>query len=59
MEALEGVCGSFEDGDDMNAAMVNLAMTWGVLELLRDVASYAADHSELGGQLWQTFREHA
>ena len=59
MEALEGVCGSFEDGDDMNIAITNLAMTWGGLELLQDVARYAYDHPELGGQLWQTFRDHA
>ena len=59
MEALEGVCDGFDDGDDMNAAIVNLAMTWGALDLLRDVASYAADHTELGGQLWQDFRDHA
>ena len=57
--ALEGVCDSFEDGDDMNAAIVNLAMTWGALELLQDVARYAYEHTELGGQLWQTFRDHA
>ena len=59
MHALEGVCDGFDDGDDMNAAIVNLAMTWGALELLQDVARYAYDHSELGGQLWQTFRDHA
>lgn len=59
MEALEGVYGGFDDGDDMNAAIVNLAMTWGALELLQDVARYASEHEELGGQLWQTFRDHA
>ena len=59
MQALEGVCDSFEDGDDMNSAIVNLSMTWGALELLQDLARYAYDHSELGGQLWQQFRDHA
>ena len=59
MEALEGVCDGFEDGDDMNVAIVNLAMTWGALDLLRDVASYASEHPELGGQLWDSFRDHA
>ncbi len=59
IHALEGVCDGFEDGDDMNAAIVNLAMTWGCLELLQDVARYAYDHPELGGQLWDSFRNHA
>jgi len=59
IHALEGVCDGFEDGDDMNAAIVNLAMTWGCLELLQDVARYAYDHAELGGQLWDSFRNHA
>ena len=59
MEALEGVYRGFDDGDDMTAAITNLAMTWGALELLHDVASYASDHTELGGELWQTFRDHA
>ena len=59
IEALEGVCDGFDDGDDMNAAIVNLAMTWGALELLRSIASYAYDHDELGGQLWQLFRNAA
>ena len=59
MEALEGVYRGFDDGDDMTAAITNLAMTWGALELLQDVARYAYDHSELGGQLWQLFRDVA
>jgi len=59
MEALEGVSSGFCDGDDMNCAIVNLAMTWGALELVADVAGYAADHTELGGQLWQSFRDVA
>ena len=59
MEALEGVCASFDDGDDMNVVIVNLAMTWGALELLQDVARYAYDHTELGGQLWEAFRSRA
>lgn len=59
MEALEGVSDGFEDGDDMNTAIVNLAMTWGCLELLQDVARYAYEHTELGGKLWQAFRDHA
>jgi hypothetical protein len=59
MQALEGVSDSFEDGDDMNAAIVNLAMSWACLELLQDVARYAYDHTELGGQLWEAFRSRA
>ncbi len=59
MEALEGVSDGFDDGDDMNAAIVNLGMTWGCLDILQDLARYAYEHSELGGQLWQTFRDHA
>ena len=59
MQALEGVCDGFEDGDDLNVAIVNLAMTWGALELLRSIASYAYDHDELGGDLWQSFRDAA
>ena len=58
-EALSHVSDGFEDGGDMNVAMVNLAMTWGALQLLQDVARYAYEHSELGGQLWQQFRDHA
>ena len=59
MEALEGVYRGFDDGDDMTAAITNLAMTWGALELLQDVARYASEHEELGGQLWETFRSRA
>ena len=58
MQALEGVCDGFDDGDDMNAAIVNLAMSWGALDLLADIARHASDHPELGGELWQTFRDH-
>ena len=58
-EALSHVIDTFDDGDDMNAAIVNLAMTWGALELLRSIASYAYEHTELGGQLWQLFRDAA
>tara|TARA_Y100000385_G_scaffold277922_1_gene325555 strand:- start:825 stop:1268 length:444 start_codon:yes stop_codon:yes gene_type:complete len=58
-EALSHVSDGFEDGDDMNAAIVNLAMTWGCLELLQELARYAYEHTELGGQLWENFRRHA
>ena len=37
IQALEGECDGFEDGDDMNAAMVNHAMTWAACELCRAV----------------------
>ena len=37
LHALEGESDAFEDGDDMNAAIVNRAMTWGALELCREV----------------------
>jgi hypothetical protein len=33
LQALEGECDSFEDGDDMNAAILNHAMTWAELEV--------------------------
>ncbi len=59
MEALEGVSDGFYDGDCMTAAIVNLAMTWGALDLVSDIANHAADHTELGGQLWQSFRDVA
>jgi len=59
VHALEGECDSFEDGDDMNAAIVNHAMTWGANQMLRDIAQHADDHPELGGPLWQSFRNAA
>ena len=37
LQALEGECDSFEDGDDMNAAIVNHAMTWGARMLLDEI----------------------
>ena len=37
LQALEGECDSFEDGDDMNAAIVNKAMTWAAMELMREI----------------------
>jgi hypothetical protein len=37
LHALEGECDAFEDGDDLNAAIVNHAMTWGALELCREL----------------------
>lgn len=37
LHALEGVCDSFEDGDDMNAEIVNQAMTWGARLLLDQI----------------------
>ena len=52
IQALEGICDGFYDGDDMNAASVNIAMTWGSTELQREIASYAYEHTELGGELW-------
>ena len=58
-EALSHVSDSFDDGDDMNAAIVNLAMTWGCLELVQELASFASSHTELGGQLWESFRKAA
>ncbi len=59
LQALEGVSDGFYDGDDMNCAIVNIAMTWGATELQRDIAHYAYDHTELGGQLWESFRKAA
>jgi hypothetical protein len=59
IHALEGICDGFYDGDDMNCAIVNLAMTWGATELQRQIASYAYEHTELGGQLWESFRSAA
>ena len=37
LQALEGECDSFENGDDMNAAIVNHAMTWGARLLLDEL----------------------
>jgi hypothetical protein len=37
LQALEGECDSFEDGDDMTAAIVNHAMTWGARMLADEV----------------------
>lgn len=37
LHALEGECDSFEDGDDLNAAIVNHAMTWGARMLLDEI----------------------
>ena len=37
LQALEGECDRFEDGDAMNAAIVNHAMTWAALELCREL----------------------
>ena len=59
MQALEDVCDGFNDGDDMNAAIVNQAMTWGATELLREIANYAYGTPSLGGQLWESFRSAA
>ena len=59
LQALEGVSDGFYDGDDMNCAIVNLAMTWGATELQRQIASYAYEHPELGGELWESFRKVA
>lgn len=37
LQALEGEADGFEDGDDMNAAIVNHAMTWAANQLAREV----------------------
>mgnify|MGYP007070468880 CR=1 FL=1 len=37
LQALESECDSLEDGDDMNTAIVNKAMTWAALELIREL----------------------
>ena len=37
IQALEGECDGFEDGDDMNAAIVNHAMTWGAFQLAMEI----------------------
>jgi len=37
VHALEGECDGFADGDDMNAAIVNHAMTWGASQLAREI----------------------
>jgi hypothetical protein len=58
-EALSHLIDGFCDGDDMNCAIVNQAMTWGATELQRQIASYAYEHTELGGQLWESFRKVA
>jgi len=58
-QALEGEIDGFYDGDDMNCAIVNHAMTWGANELLRELAQFAYDHPDHGGQLWDAFRSQA
>ena len=37
LQALEGQADSFEDGDDMNAAIVNHAMTWAAHQLADEI----------------------
>ena len=37
LQALEGEADGFEDGDDMNAAIVNHAMTWAARQLADEV----------------------
>lgn len=37
IHALEGEADSFEDGDDMNAAIVNHAMTWAAHQLADEI----------------------
>ena len=37
LQALEGQADSFEDGDDMNAAIVNHAMTWAAHKLADEI----------------------
>lgn len=60
IHALEGECDGFADGDDMNAAIVNHAMTWGANELLRDVAQFAYEHRDTHcGPLWAAFASAA
>lgn len=59
IHALEGVCDGFEDGDDMNAAMVNIAMSHGASELLQWLARWADDHTDHEGPIWDELRKHA
>ena len=56
VQALEGECDGWEDGDDMNASIVNHAMTWGANELLRHLASWADDHRDHEGPIWDALR---
>ena len=37
LQALEGEADGFEDGDDMNAAIVNNAMTWAARQLADEI----------------------
>ena len=37
LQALEGEADGFEDGDDMNAAIVNHAMTWAAHQLADEI----------------------
>ena len=37
LQALEGEADGFEDGDDMNAAIVNHAMTWAARQLADEI----------------------
>ena len=59
IQALEGECDSWEDGDDMNASIVNHAMTWAANELLRHLASWAYEHEDHEGPIWERLRSLA
>ncbi len=59
VHALEGECHGWDDGDDMNAAIVNHAMTWGASELLRHLSQWAEEHKTHEGPVWETLRSLA
>jgi len=59
VHALEGECEYWEDGDDMNASIVNHAMTWAATELLRHLTHWADDHPDHEGPIWDKLRSLA
>ena len=59
IHALEGECDGWADGDDMNCAIVNHAMTFAGSELLRHLACWADEHSSShDGPIWDELRRH-
>ena len=58
IQALEGECDRWADGDDMNCAIVNHSMTWAAGELLRHLTAWADEHTDHEGPIWDELRRH-
>ena len=59
VHALEGECNNWEDGDDMNASIVNYAMTHAASELLSYLTQWADEHPDHQGPIWDKLRSLA